>query len=116
MKTIRVGRGVWDMSGINSSLTVAEGISAQFSQVASGFSSVNEVGTKAERTTVSGNNQAKNSVTRIHDRAQRLSNAIARDGNNIHSVAKKFSQIDQKIKRSIDLAIFSPKLGGGKYE
>lgn len=101
------------MSGIKSSVTVAGGISAQFSQVASGFSSVNEAVSKAERTTVSGNSNAKNSLVSIHSRGQRVSNAIARDGNNIHSVAKEFSEIDQKIKRSFDLPLFSPNLGGG---
>ncbi len=100
------------MSGINSSLTVAGGISAQLSQTASGFLSINEATSKAERTTVSGNINAKNSLTSIHSRGQRLSNAITRDGNNIHSVAKEFSQIDQKIKQGFDLPLFSPTLGG----
>lgn len=103
------------MTGIKSSLTVAGSVSAQFSQAASGFSSVNEATNKAERTTVSGNNNAKNSLTSIHSRGQRVSNAIARDGNNIHSVAQEFSVIDQKIKKSFDLPLFSPNLGGGKH-
>ncbi|MFD1899142.1 TIGR04197 family type VII secretion effector [Enterococcus termitis] len=101
------------MSGINSSLTVAGGVSAQLSQTASGFSSVNQAVSKAERTTVSGNTNAKNSLASIHSRGQRLSNAIARDGNNIHSVAKEFSSIDQKIKQSFDIPFFSPTVGGG---
>lgn len=110
------GRGVCKMSGIKSSLTVAGGVSAQLSQAASGFLSVNEVTSRAERTTVSGNNNAKNSLASIHSRGQRVSNAIARDGNNIHSVAQEFSIIDQKIKKSFELPLFSPTLGGGKRE
>lgn len=100
------------MSGIKSSVTVAGDVSAQFSQAASGFSSVNEAVSRAERTTVSGNNNAKNSLTSIHSRGQRVSNVIARDGNNIHSVAKEFSEIDQKIKKNFDLSLFSLNLGG----
>lgn len=101
------------MTGIKSSLTVAESISAQFSQAASGFLSVNQA-SKAERTTVSGNNNAKNSLTNLHSRGQRISNAITRDGNAIHSVAKEFSLIDQKIKKDFELPLFSPSLGGIK--
>lgn len=101
------------MSGIKSSLTVAGSVSEQFSQAASGFSSVNEVSSKAERTTVSGNNNAKNSLTSMHSRGQRLSNAIVRDGNNIHSVAKEFSVINQKIKKRFDSPLLSPSFGGG---
>lgn len=100
------------MSGIKSSVTVAGDVSAQFSQAASGFSSVNEAVSRAERTTISGNNNAKNSLTSIHSRGQRVSNVIARDGNNIHSVAKEFSEIDQKIKKNFDLSLFSLNLGG----
>ncbi|MGX7149474.1 TIGR04197 family type VII secretion effector [Enterococcus ureasiticus] len=100
------------MSEIKSSLTVAASVSEQFSQAASGFSSVNGVTSKAERTTVSGNNNAKNSLTSIHSLGQRISNAIARDGNNIHSVAKEFSLTDQKIKKGFELPLFSPSLGG----
>ncbi|MFD2387570.1 TIGR04197 family type VII secretion effector [Enterococcus rivorum] len=32
---------------------------------------------------------------------QRISNALAKDGNNIHSVAQEFEAIDQKINSSI---------------
>jgi type VII secretion effector (TIGR04197 family) len=83
--------------GINSSLSVAGGVSAQMSKAASGLSSVNGATSLANRTTVSGNMNAKNSLTSVHSRGQRLSNAIARDGNNIHSVAKEFAAVDQKI-------------------
>lgn len=87
--------------GINSSLSIAGGVSAQMSKAASGLSSVNAVTSVAERTSVSGNTNAKNSLTSVHSRGQRLSNAIARDGNNIHSVAKEFAEIDQKINASM---------------
>ncbi|XUD11953.1 hypothetical protein IGJ55_001112 [Enterococcus sp. AZ170] len=113
-RSLQSDKGVSKMSGIKSSLNVAGSVSEQFSQAASGFSSVNEASSKAERTTVSGNNNAKNSLASMHRRGQRLSNAIARDGNNIHSVAKEFSIIDQKIKKSFDLPLFSPSFGGGK--
>lgn len=102
------------MSEIKSSLTVAEEISVQFSQVASGFLAVNEVIDTAERTTVSGNTNAKNSLASLHNRARCLSNALTRDGNNIHSAAKEFSAIDQKIKNSFELSPYSSSLGGGK--
>ncbi|MGX7246040.1 TIGR04197 family type VII secretion effector [Enterococcus quebecensis] len=101
------------MTGIKSSLTIAGGVSTQFSQVASGFASVNQTTSKAERTTVSGNNKAKNSLSCIHSRGLRVSNAIARDGNNIHSVAKEFNEIDQQIKEVFDFPLFSPSVGGG---
>ncbi|WP_086313632.1 hypothetical protein A5821_001157 [Enterococcus sp. 7F3_DIV0205] len=88
--------------GVNSSLTVAGGVSSQLSKAASSFTSVNQPTATANRTKVSGNENAKNSLTSVHSRGQRLSNAIARDGNNIHSVAKEFAAIDQKVKSGFD--------------
>lgn len=97
--------------GINSSITVAGGVSAQLSKAASGFTAVNQVTTTASKTSVCGNNNAKNSLMSVHSRSQRLSNAIARDANNIHSVAKEFAAIDQKVKNGFDgLALNGLKL------
>lgn len=84
--------------GINSSLTVAVGVSAQMSNAASGLTSVNVATETASRMSVNENTNAKNSLTSVYSRGQRLSNAIARDGNNIHLVAKEFAAIDPKIK------------------
>ncbi|MTD38329.1 TIGR04197 family type VII secretion effector [Erwinia sp. CPCC 100877] len=95
---------------INSSLSVAGGVSAQMNKAASGLSSVAAAATTANRTSVSGNTNAKNSIAAVHSRGQRLSNVIARDGNNIHSVAKEFAAIDQKVQASIsDFSL------GGKF-
>jgi type VII secretion effector (TIGR04197 family) len=93
---------------INSSLSVAGGVSAQMNKAASGLSSVAAAATTANRTSVSGNTNAKNSITAVHSRGQRLANAIARDGNKIHSVAKEFAAMDQKVKFNIS----SSSLGG----
>lgn len=102
------------MSETKSSLTVAGVISARFNHTVRGFSSVNKTTCKAEHTTLSGNNNAQNSLTSIHSRGQRIANAITRDGNHIHSKAQEFSLIDQTIKQPFDLQRFSSSLGGGR--
>lgn len=68
------------------------------SRAASGLLSVNAPTSLADRTSVSGNTNAKNSLTSVNSRGQRLSNIITRDGDNIHLVAKEFAAIDQKVK------------------
>ncbi|MGX7412896.1 TIGR04197 family type VII secretion effector [Enterococcus caccae] len=91
-------------------------VSARFSQVASEFLSVNEAVHKAERTTVSGNSNAKNSLTSIYSCGQRVSKIIARDNHTIHSLTKESSKMDQKIRKDDDFAPFSLKFGGDKHK
>ncbi|MBO0438886.1 TIGR04197 family type VII secretion effector [Candidatus Enterococcus ikei] len=101
------------MSEVNSSLIAASDVSSRFNKVASGFSSINAATIKAERTTVHGNTNAKNSLARFHSRGQRLANVVARDGNYIHSVAKEFNLIDQKIEKNFNSQLVFPAIGGG---
>lgn len=86
---------------IQSNSTVAGGISASFSRSASALTAIQASHSIANRTTVSGNQQAQKSDADFSQRLQRIANAITKDGNNIHSVAKEFEAIDQKIKMSI---------------
>ncbi|MGC6768914.1 TIGR04197 family type VII secretion effector [Enterococcus sp. LJL51] len=99
------------MSEVNSSFSVASSISARLSQVASGFSSVHSVTSLASRTTVTGNTNAKKSISDLYDRGIRISNALAKDGNNINSVAKEFSKIDQNLQKGFEQTSFFD-LGG----
>ncbi|WP_207696178.1 hypothetical protein DOK67_0002092 [Enterococcus sp. DIV0212c] len=102
------------MSEVKSSLNAASDVLARFNQVANGFSSINAATVKAERTTVHGNTNAKNSLSRLHSRGQRIANVVARDGNYIHSVAKEFNLIDQKIEKNFNSQLVFPTIGGGR--
>ncbi|MBP2099020.1 TIGR04197 family type VII secretion effector [Enterococcus rivorum] len=86
---------------IKSNTTIAGGISASFSRSASALNAINAPASSANRTTVIGNQQAQKSGLDFGQRLQRISNALAKDGNNIHSVAQEFEAIDQKINSSI---------------
>lgn len=90
------------MSEVSVKLGVAAAASQRMSQAASALASVSTTGNSSSRTTVSGNNNAKSSIQRTVQSGQRISNALARDGNNIHSVAQEFSAIDQKLGQKFD--------------
>ncbi|WP_321386357.1 TIGR04197 family type VII secretion effector [uncultured Enterococcus sp.] len=90
------------MSGVSVKLGVAASVSQKMSQAASALAGVATTGSTASRTTVSGNSNAQQTIQRISQSGLRISNALTRDGNNIHSVAKEFSVIDQKIGQGFD--------------
>lgn len=90
------------MSGIKSSLTVAGSVSSSLSRTASALTAVQSPSQLADRTNVLGNSNAKRSGADLVSSLHKISNAIAKDGNNIHSVAKEFASIDQKSKRAFN--------------
>lgn len=97
------------MTGISSNLTVASGVSNALSRAASALTAVQAPSSFAERTNVSGNVNAKKSSVDLLSALQSLSNNLAKDGNNVHSVAQEFAAIDQKIKGNMD----GLNIGGG---
>ena len=101
------------MSGVSVKLGVAASVSQKVSQAASALASVSATGSTASRTTVSGNSNAQQTIQRTIQSGQRISNALARDGNNIHSVAEEFSAIDQRIGQGFDgfSTLSGPKQG-----
>lgn len=72
------------------------------SQAASALLVIQAPTSLAERTTVSGDNQAKSSGSDLAAALQGISNALAKDGNNVYSVAKEFAAIDQQVKAQFD--------------
>ena len=96
------------MAKISSNLSIAGSVSSSLSQAASGLSGVQNPSTFAECTNVSGNSNARKSGTDLVNALHKISDSIAKDGNNIHSVAQEFAAIDQKIKNQLD----SLSLGG----
>lgn len=100
------------MSGLDVNLTVAESASQKLSQAASALKGASTPTAIASQTNVSGQNNAQNTMQRISAVGQKVSHALTRDGNNIHSVAKDFAAIDQQIGKSFEgLRVLS---GSGK--
>ncbi|WP_086314928.1 hypothetical protein A5821_002498 [Enterococcus sp. 7F3_DIV0205] len=81
---------------VNSNSSIAGGISASFSQSASALNSIS-VAVSASSTNVSGNAPAVQSLNNFQQGLAGLSTSVVSAGDNIHSVAKEFDQIDQKI-------------------
>lgn len=81
---------------INSNSSIAGGISASLSQSASALNSIS-VAVSASSTNVSGNAPAVQSLNHFQQGLTGMSNSVVSAGNNIHSVAKEFEQIDQTI-------------------
>ncbi|MBL1223676.1 TIGR04197 family type VII secretion effector [Enterococcus sp. BWR-S5] len=101
------------MSNLDVNVTIAGAASQQFSQAASALNSVSLPAASAGQTNVSGQSNAQNTIQRMSVVGQQISNALARDGNNIHSVAEEFAAIDQKLGKGFDgLTILS---GPGKF-
>jgi len=90
------------MSSVDSSLTVAGVASQKFSQAASTLNSISVPATSVSRTNVSGQRNAQSTMQRMGVVGSQLSNAMTRDGNNIHSVAEEFAAIDQKLGKGFD--------------
>jgi len=90
------------MSSVDSNLTVAGAASQKFSQAASALNSVSVPATSTGRTNVSGQSGAQSTVQRMSAVGSQISNALTRDGNNIHSVAEEFAAIDQKLGKGFD--------------
>lgn len=81
---------------INSNSSIAGGISASFSQSASALNSIS-VSVSASSTNVAGNASAVQSINHYQQGLAALSTSVVSAGDNIHSVAKEFDQIDQNI-------------------
>ncbi|MBL1225707.1 TIGR04197 family type VII secretion effector [Enterococcus sp. BWR-S5] len=100
------------MSGLDVNITVAGAASQKFSQAASALNSVSAPAANVERTTISGQSNAQSTMQRMGTVGSQLSDALTRDGNNIHSVAEEFAAIDQQLGKGFDgLTILS---GPGK--
>jgi type VII secretion effector (TIGR04197 family) len=94
---------------IKSDETIAGKVSEQMSRAATNLVSGQAPTTLAEKTTVSGNEAAKSSISTLISASTRLSNALTQDGNNLHTVAKEFAEIDQKMAQ--ELNHLNPYLG-----
>lgn len=81
---------------INSNSSIAGSASASFSQSASLLNSINVVPTTS-RINVSGNAAAEESISAFQNGLKQVSTSVVSAGDNIHSVAKEFERIDQKI-------------------
>lgn len=90
------------MGNVDVKLSVASVASQKFSQAASVLNNVMLPTTCVDRTNVSGQSSAQNTIQRMSSVGVQLSNALTRDGNNIHSVAEEFSAIDQKLGKGFD--------------
>lgn len=81
---------------INSNSSVAGNASTSFSQSASLLNSIN-IASTTSRINVSGNASAEASISNFQNGLKRVSNSVVSAGENIHSVAREFERIDQKI-------------------
>lgn len=81
---------------INSTTSVAGGVSASFSQSASVLNSIS-VSISSCQTNVAGNSTAVQSFSTFQSSLKGVSTSVVQAGDNIHSVAKEFERIDQKI-------------------
>jgi len=88
---------------INSNSSIASGVSASFSQSASALNRIS-VSVSAGQINVDGNSTAVQSVTSFQFCLQNVSNSVVKAGDNIHSVAKEFEHIDQKIAQLPNLS------------
>lgn len=101
------------MSNLDVNVTIAGAASQQFSQAASALNSISAPTASSGRTNVSGQSNAQSTMQRMSVVGQQISNALTRDGNNIHSVAEEFAAIDQKLGKGFDgLTVLS---GPGKF-
>ncbi|MGC6769244.1 TIGR04197 family type VII secretion effector [Enterococcus sp. LJL128] len=90
------------MSNLNVSGSIAGTVSSRFSQAASALNSMSQPGPAANRTNVSGQSSAQNVISRMSGVGGQISNALTRDGNNIHSVASEFAAIDQQLGKGFN--------------
>lgn len=81
---------------INSTTSVAGSVSASFSQSASALNRIS-VSVSSGQTNVAGNSAAIQSFSTFQSSLKGISNSVVQAGDNIHSVAKEFERIDQKI-------------------
>jgi type VII secretion effector (TIGR04197 family) len=90
------------MGNLDVNVTIAGAASQQLSQAASELNSVSVLAASSRRTNVSGQSNAQSTIQRMSVVGQQISNALTRDGNNIHSVAEEFAAIDQKLGKGFD--------------
>ncbi|MGC6767343.1 TIGR04197 family type VII secretion effector [Enterococcus sp. LJL128] len=90
------------MNGLNVNYTVAGVVSQRLSQAASVLANSSAPTATASKTNVSGNKNAQRCLQRMPASSQAVSNALTRDGNNIHSVSQEFAAIDQKLSKGFD--------------
>lgn len=87
---------------IKSSLSIAGNISASFTQSATALNSVQSATNIASKTNVAGNIQAQAAINQYEQGLKQLSASILSAGNQPHSVAKDFSQIDQQVAHQLE--------------
>ncbi|GGC74638.1 TIGR04197 family type VII secretion effector [Enterococcus wangshanyuanii] len=81
---------------INSNSSIAGNVSASFSQSASMLNSIS-ISVTSSSTNVSGNTPAMKTLNEFQRGLKELSSSVVSAGDNIHSVAKEFDRIDQRI-------------------
>ena len=94
--------------GVKSNLSVAGNASASFSKSATALNSISVATSSASRTNVSGNGKAQPSTKTYGTGLKNLANGVISAGNNIHSVAKDFTQIDQQASTEFQKNLSSP--------
>lgn len=82
--------------GVKSSLSIASGISSSLSKAANQLNSITGSTSTASQTNVMGNEKAKATAVTMKNDINIVAKSIVSAGNNIHSVAKDFSEIDLK--------------------
>lgn len=88
---------------INSNSGIASSVSTSFSQSASALNRI-RVSVSSGQINVAGNSPAIQSFTSFQASLKGVSTSVVQAGDNIHSVAKEFERIDQKIAQLPNLS------------
>ena len=99
------------MSDLNIPISVAEAASQKFSQAASILTRISASTSSVRRTNVFGQSIAQSTLQRMNAVGPQVSNALVRDGNNIHSVAAEFVAIDQELGKGFSSVSLPKGLG-----
>jgi len=94
--------------GVKSNLSVAGNASASFSKSATALNSINVSSSGGARTNTSGCTQAPTELTGFSAGLKNLATSVVNAGNNIHSVAKDFEQIDAQASTEFQKNLSSP--------
>lgn len=89
---------------VNSTLSVAGGVSSSFSQSASALNRIS-VSVPSGQTEVAGNSASLNSFSTFQTGLKGISTSVVTAGDNIHSVATEFDRIDQKLAQLPPLSL-----------
>jgi len=94
--------------GVKSNLSVAGNASASFSKSATALTSINVSSCGGARTTTKGCIKAPSQLVDFGTGLKNLATSVANAGNNIHSVAKDFEEIDVKASTEFQKNLSSP--------